>query len=174
MFDWQKILTESQIPIILLAISYFVKRHYDLKTKKVEINHSLFQQNKINSTGTFFLNYAKAESMWNELSHWDILDHKVSSKEIDKIIGPPMDDLKRSVLELKIYFTKKEHAEFESLLSNFQLVNNNLSQNYFDYDTEKTIIQKTNSFLFFKEKKVKENNKILDSLTDRIRDSFID
>lgn len=170
--DWQKIFTESQVPIFLLAISYFIKRYYDLKTKKVELNHSLFQQNRISAINNFYSNYAKVEFMWHELSINDILEYKILPKEIDKVIWPPLNDLKKSVLELKVYLTLDNHSYFQKLLDNFLLVNNNLIRNYFDYDRDKTVTNKKNSFSIFKEKIVKENNNILDQVSIKIRKSF--
>jgi len=42
----------SQFTLILIAIGslvfYFIKRHFDKSSKKIEINHSLFQQNRLN------------------------------------------------------------------------------------------------------------------------------
>ena len=50
-----------QVTLILGAVAslgfYFIKRGYDLKSKKVEIKHSIFQQNKLDSIKSFFSEY---------------------------------------------------------------------------------------------------------------------
>lgn len=170
--DWQQIFTASQVPIFLLAISYFVKRYYDLKSKKVEVNHSLFQQNKINAISGFFANYAKVDHMWHKLSIFEVLERKIPVKEMDEIIWPPINDLKRSTLELKIYFKPEEHNYFEKVLDNFLLVNANLSKNFFDFYRDKTIIHKTNDFSFFLEKMKKDNEKLINESSEMVRKSF--
>jgi hypothetical protein len=62
----------SQVTLILLAVGYLIKRGLDIKSKKTEINHSLFQQNRISSVKTFFSKYAKTELMWNQLAIYEI------------------------------------------------------------------------------------------------------
>ena len=170
---WQDLVTTywSQVILILLAISYFIKRIFDEKSKKIEITYSLFQQNRINTVNLFFSNYAKVESMWHKLPYWDVIEYKIKSEEVDKIVWPPINDLKQSVLELKMYFQKEDHKYFEILLKNILSINSNLLKNRTDY-SKQNIIQKTNDFLFFKDKVLKENSKIIDDLTTMIRKSF--
>ena len=162
----------SQFTLILLAVAYFIKRFFDLKTKKIEITYSLFQQNKINAVNQFFSNYAKVEHMWHQLSYWDAIEHKISSKELDIMIWPSLNDLKKSVLELKIYFSDIDYKDFENILSNFLAINKNLSDNYFNNSKTEDIIKKTNNFLHFKEVKLKENSVILKNLSKNIRTSY--
>ena len=171
---WQEILTTywGQTTLILAIVTFFIQRLFNLKSKKIEISYSLFQQNRITAVNTFYTNYAKVEFMWHSLSIWDILEHKISSKEMDNIIWPPLNDLKKSVLELKIYFPTQEHKYFQQLLDNFLLINNNLSKNYFDFDQEKKLTHKTNDFNFFKDEMEKKNNKILESISEIIRLSY--
>lgn len=172
--EWQKILTESQIPMFILAISYFVKRYYDLKSKKVEVNHSIFQQNKINSINRFFSNYSEVGHMWHKLPIWDILEYKITSKELDEIVWPSLNELKKSVLELKIYFNNDHHKYFQELLDNYLLVNNNLGRNYFDYNKDKKVTQKSNDFTSFLKNTSEKNEKLLDDLSRIVRKSFND
>ena len=39
----------SQISLFLLFIGYFIKRLFDLMTKKIEVNYALYQENMIRS-----------------------------------------------------------------------------------------------------------------------------
>ena len=43
----------SQITLLLIGISYFIKRGFDIKTRKIEINHSLYQQNRLSTVNRF-------------------------------------------------------------------------------------------------------------------------
>lgn len=72
----------SQVTLILLAIGYLLKRLLNNKSRKMEINHSLYQQNRILTLKSYFSNYAKAELMWQQLSIYEILEHKMTAKEI--------------------------------------------------------------------------------------------
>lgn len=75
----------SQLTLVLLAISYFIKRLFDNKSKKLEITYSLFQQNKIIAINNFFANYIKVEFLWNQLSHREALSYKITAKRIRHI-----------------------------------------------------------------------------------------
>jgi hypothetical protein len=170
---WQDLVTTywSQVILVLLAVSYFIKRIFDEKSKKIEITYSLFLQNRINTVNLFFANYAKVESMWHKVPYWDVIDYKIKSDVVDKIVWPPLNDLKQSVLELKMYFKKEEHKYFEVLLENILSINSNLLKNRNDY-SEQTLIQKANDFIFYKEKVLMENSRIIDDLTTMIRKTF--
>lgn len=91
---------------------------------------------------------------------------------MDEFIWPPLNDLRKSALELKIYLKPEEHRYFQKVLDNFLEVNANLSKNYFDYAKEKTIIHKSNNFSFFLENIKKENEKLINELNEMIRKSF--
>ncbi len=172
--NWQKIFTDywGQITLLLLAISYFVKRVFDNKSKKIEINHSLFQQNRITAINTFFKNYAKAELMWNQLQIWNIVSNKLSAIEMDKIIIPPLNEVRQSVLELKIYFEPAAHKSFEQILDNFLSINGKLMDIYFWSSNEETITRKVNDFDLYRTKMFKENNRLIDLVCSEIKETF--
>jgi len=94
----EKLLTTywGQTTLILLAIAYFIKRIFDNKSKKIEINHSLFQQKRLKVLNDFYSNYAKTEFLWDHLAIYDILSNKLVAKEIDNIIWPILNDLKKN------------------------------------------------------------------------------
>jgi hypothetical protein len=166
----------SQVTLILIAIGslifYFIKRHYDNSSKKIEINHSLFQQYKLKTVNDFFTNYTRAETMWSQIAIWEILARKVDAKEIDKIIFPTLNDLKKSLFELKIYFKKEEHKYFDELVNGIYEINGKVSELYFDYDEEKKDIHKANEFIFFKSDVLNKNNKIIDNICLIIGDTY--
>jgi len=164
----------SQSVLIILSIAYFVKRIFDNKSKKIEIKYSLFQQNRIIAVNTFFSNYAKVEFMWHKLSYWEVLEHKIPTKEIDEEIWPPLYALKQSVFELKVYFSTNDHKHFEKLYQNFQSINGHLLYAKGDYSESKTVTQKANDFTAIRDKTYKDNSKIIDELTTIIRKSYAD
>lgn len=80
----------SQITLLLVGIGYLIKRGLDIKSKKLEINHSLFQQNRLYAINRFFESYAKVELMWNQIAIYDIISQKLSPMEIDLLVFPTL------------------------------------------------------------------------------------
>ncbi len=160
----------SQVTLILLAVGYFIKSMLDKKSKKNEINHTLFQQNKLISVNNFFLNYAKVEMMWNQISIFEILSRKLEANEMDRIILPSLNELRRNLLELKIYFNSKDHLFFEQLSNGLFSINGKLLKLYFQ--NEINSIQRVNEFTIFKDEILNKNNLILNELCPRIRVIF--
>jgi len=166
----------SQVTLLLLAIAslifYFIKRHFDNKSKKIEINHSIYQQNRLSAVNRFFENYAKAELMWNHIAIYDILSRKMSPKEIDQIIFPPLNDLKKNLWELKIYFEDSDYMNYKLIVDNVESINGKLSELYFDYNSQITDTTKSNDFYLTRRKILNENNKILSNLCNVLKETF--
>ena len=162
----------SQITLLLLAIGYFIKRILDNISNKREINHNLFQQNRLKAVNDFFTSYAKTERMWRDLSIISILEYKISGKEIDEKVFSPINGLRINVLELQIYFTKNEHQLFKKILDNVLAINGKLNSIYFQYDKETSTIIKSNEFGFVRDSKLEENEKLFEKITETIRKTF--
>jgi hypothetical protein len=162
----------SQLTLILLGIGYFIKRVFDNISNKREINHNLFQQNRIDSLNRFFKAYSKTEQMWTSIAIWDILDHKLSAKELDNIVFPLLNELKASVMELQIYFKDKDHKHFEDIVQNIILIKGKLGEVYFDFNPDRNIITNSNNFQYFRDDKLKENEKILKNISQMIQKTF--
>ncbi len=162
----------SQVTLILLALGYLIKRILDIKSKKTEVNHSLFQQNRIIAVKTFFSKYAKAELMWHQLEIYDVFNKKLTAKEIDKIIFPHLNELKETLLELKIYFDDDCHKYFEQLTKGILSINDRLLSLYFNSKPEINTTNKTTDYYSFKEEILKKNGEIMDELCQKIKDIF--
>jgi hypothetical protein len=161
----------SQVTLILLALGYVIKRILDSKSKKIEINHSLFQQNRITTVNRYFAKYAAVELMWNHIDIFEILTHKLDAKEIDDIIFPPINDLKGILLELRIYFDKDDYKLFEDLTNRLISINGKLKNLYFN-SIPNNIVLENNEFDFFKTDVLKKNNELMNQLCQRIRETF--
>lgn len=170
----QEILTTywNQTLIFLAVISYFGKRIFDLISKKREINHSIFQQRRLDSINSFFSIYAKTEQIWTDIGIYEILRHEINAKQLDEIVYPTFNELKRNVLELQIYFNKNEHENFVKILKNIILIKSKLGEVYFDYDANKTITQKSNNFQFYRDDKLQENEVIFKKVTESLKKTF--
>jgi hypothetical protein len=162
----------SQMTLILLAVGYLIKRIFDDRSKKAEINHSLYQQNRITALTNFFRNYAAVELMWKQIHIWAIVQNRHSAEEIDKYIWPSINSLKTSVIELKLYFEKKDYDLFELILENVLQVNQEMSLIFFSSNSDETLVQRTNNFIFYRDDMFRTNNEILNNITDKTRKLF--
>jgi len=162
----------SQVTLVSFAIGYLIKRALDNQSKKIEINHSLFQQNRILTVNKFFSNYAKTELMWNQIAIFDILSRKISSKEIDTLIFPTINTLKETIFELKIYFKPEDLYLFEELTDEILSINRVLSELYFNPDTKMSLAEKSTDFDLYKNKILKENKEKIENLCLMVRGTF--
>jgi len=162
----------SQLTLIVLGLGYLIKRALDLRTKKLEINHSLFQQKRLESVNNFFTSYARTEQMWIDLAIYDILNGRLEAKEIDDIIYPHINELKRNLLELQIYFEENDHKHFAQILADTKAINSALKKIYFDVNSNATVTDKSNVFQFAKDEKTAQNEKIFRNLSVLIRKTF--
>jgi len=162
----------SQMTLVLLAIGYLIKRIFDDRSKKAEINHTLYQQNRISALTNFFRNYAAVELMWKQIHIWAIVQNKLSEKEIDEYIWPSINLLKTSVIELKLYFDKVDHDLFEKLLESVLDVNQELSLIFFSPNSELTLVQRANKFNSYRDNVFQKNNETLTAIADRTRKLF--
>jgi hypothetical protein len=162
----------SQVTLILLAIGFLIKRLLDIKSKKTEINHSLIQQNRITAVKNYFSIYAKTELMWQQLSIYEILDHKFPAKEIDKMIFPSLNALQEITIELKLYFEEDYQKYFEQLTNGIQSINGKLNGLYSNLKMDMTTTQKVIDYDGFKEEVFINNKVIMNELCSRIKYLF--
>jgi hypothetical protein len=171
---WKELLTTywSQTTLLLLGVGYLLKRVFDDRSKRVEINHTLFQQNRISAVGTFFKSYAAVELMWRQVQVHAIANKKLDAKEIDEYVFPPINSLKTSLIELQIYFSKDSYKKVEEIYNNILSINDALSQMFFWSNDDDRRIEVTNKFAFHRDAILKKNSKLLDTFTDEIRAEF--
>lgn len=162
----------SQFTLLLAFIGYFIKRFLDYKSKKREINHNLFQQHRLKAVNDFFSSYAKTERMWKDIPIYKILDREINTKELDKLIFVPIDELRKNVMELQIYFSEKEHKLFKSILENILKIDGKLKSIYFNLKEENSQIVKSNEFGTVCENRLKKNNEILKEVSKAIKKTF--
>lgn len=162
----------NQTLIILAVISYFGKRIFDLISKKREINHSIFQQRRLDSINSFFSIYAETEQLWADINTYEIFRREINTKQLDDMVYPTYNELKRNVLELQIYFNEHEHENFVKILKNITLIKSKLGEIYFDYEVNKTITQKSNNFQFYRDEKLQENEVVFKKVTESLKKTF--
>ena len=162
----------GQTTLILLGFAYFVKRILDNISKKKEINHTLFQEKRLEVSRDFFLAYAETKQMWNSIGIYNILNNQVSIKELDDIIIPVLNNLEKTILELEIYFDEAEHQKFVAVSRNTIAINKKLQELYFHYNSENTITDNAKEFKRFKEDRQKEDVERLSEISGLIKKTF--
>jgi hypothetical protein len=166
-----KILTDYSwlVVLIITAIMYFVKRIFDLKNKKREVNHSLFQQNRIDVVNRFYAVYAETVQMWNRLSVIPALNGKIDASEMGRITD--LSSLDKIVLELQIYFKESDYNHFVQIKVNMDGIHRKMLVLYFDVNDMK-LGEKTNHFLAFRKAKEEENIATLKKISEIIRATY--
>lgn len=134
----------SQITLLLLGVGYFIKRVYDHKSKKLEINFTLFQQHKINAVSNFLDSYSKTIWMFNELSFYKVLRHLYTAEQIDEIVFPPLNEMRKSTLEIEIYFDDIVYEDFKIIMTEFFNLNNKIMKMWSQDANMQTLIQRGN------------------------------
>ncbi len=162
----------SQTTFILLGFGIIIKIILDFISKKKEINHSLFQDKKLQAVNKFFRNFSKIEQYWIELPIYEIIRKEIQPKELDDIQFPLLSNLKQSILELQIYFKETEHKKFRVILENTFEVKRTLSDVYLNYSPGEKSIERSNKFIFKRDQISERNQEIINEITKSIRTTF--
>ena len=162
----------SQLTFLLLGLGIIIKIILDFISKKKEINHSLFQEKKLQAVNNFFEHLSKIEQHWIELPIFEILRKEIKPKELDDIQFPLISHLKQSILELQIYFKEKEHQKFKEILENTFEIRRTLSDVYLNYSPGEKTVERSNNFLLKREQIGEKNQEIIKLITRSIRNGF--
>lgn len=136
----------SQVTLLLFAIGAIINWVINLKSKKYEINHSLFQQNRLSSVNRYFDSYSKAVIFFNTISIYKVFNMEYDVKQMDNMTRPLFSDLEKNFLELKIYFDEVDSNNFKSININIISIHRRLSDLYFDYEPSNSVSSKVKSF----------------------------
>ncbi|MFB9054616.1 hypothetical protein ACFFVB_16125 [Formosa undariae] len=162
----------SQIILLLSFVGYFGKRLFDTKSKKREINHTLFQEHKIKSINDFYNFYAINKQMWYELPIYNVMKHQITPNELDKLISPSLNDLRKSVNKLQIYFDKNDFNTIKSVQDNINSINQKLTEIYFDIEKTPSVTVDVNEFQYFRDGKLDDNNKVFEKINKLLKKTY--
>jgi len=161
----------SQVTLVILGISYLFKIWIDYKYKKTEINHNLFQQKKLESLNNYFLIYSKAFQMWYDFPIYSVASGKLNANELDKMIFTLLNEMKRNVLELKIYFDEKDYKHFEYILTSFYNLNSKVKNVFLNSNAE-NINDLVYEFEKYKDEVFEQNEKTITIITEKIKKHY--
>lgn len=162
----------AQISLLLLGCGYLIKTIINSINKKKEINHSLFTQCKLDAVKRYLDAYSETVLLFKNLPLYDFFEHKISTTDIDNIIHPPLDNLKRATNAIQLYFEESTFAKFNDITENIFSINSKLSNIYFNYSEEYTTTQKSNDFWEVKINKLNENENLIANVLKEIRNNM--
>lgn len=162
-----------QTTLLLGLILYFVKRFFDTKSKKIEINHTLFQQNRLLAINRFFESYAKAVTKFNQIEIYQIVRRKTDPDDLNKIVLPTLNELDSSLFELRIYFDEFAFKKFKSLVLNLKTINETILDLWLKaIIPDGTIDEKVSTYVETQKECIEKNGRIFDELTKSLKDIF--
>lgn len=161
----------SQVTLLILGVAYFMKNLIDLKSKKTELNHNLFQERKLNALNSFFKSYSSIYLMWYNFTPYSVINGRYNLDDLDDMIFTKLNELNTIVLELKIYFNKKNHQEFEYILASMYNINALLKKIVFT-DNSENRKQLIDDFEKYKKEVFELNQKTISTICENIKKNF--
>lgn len=123
---------------VLSLIAYFIKRHYDLKSKKNEVKFTLFHNQRLTAITNFINAYTPLETFFWQISYRDVANASVKPKDLDIIYLPLYNSFLCSLYALYLVLLDEEIKQFEKLHAEINYLSNQLSELYFLNSTDKT------------------------------------
>ena len=176
--NWKELLTTygtitgSIATLILLGIGYLIRRHYDLKSKKIELNYSFFQEKKLSAINRFFDKYTPTERMWHHFPIYKLLNKTLNETQIDEMVWPLQNALNSSLLELNIYLNEEEMEPFKIINDNIYEMYNFILKIYTDEFSDVKKVHIGNEFATIQRKALRECDRLLKKIGKNIRGEF--
>jgi hypothetical protein len=170
----QKILEDywSQILLLLTAIGILLRMVLTFFLKKKEINHGVIHKNRMDALIRFFNAFAELKSMWVKLPIFQIFRNEITSNEIDGQIQPPLNNLEASIIELQIYFDGELYDKFKSIENNMFKMNRKFLNIAHEVDQNRTLTNKTNDYIIFRQDIEKKNADILKEISRKLSKKY--
>lgn len=160
----------SLITLILIGIGYFIKRSYDLKSKKVETSFSFFQQKKLDTIITFLENYSEAEKMWHRFPVYKV--NAMTLDQLEEMIWPILHSLKVSLFELDIFLNEEEMKPYYSIQEHLLRINSVMQEIFLTDQTDENIFPLISRFQNTKENAFRQCDALIKSIGNKTRAKF--
>lgn len=162
----------NQVLIIIGIIGFFGRYFWELKAKKREQNHSIFQDKKMSAIQEFFISLKEYEEMIRTLSIIDVFTEKINVNDIDNHINPALFKLDTNVKMLEIFLTPKEFEIPKRITINGFELNRLLQKLYHSTDESLTVQKKMETFNKEFSTFRNDNLKELSSFAEIVRKNF--
>jgi hypothetical protein len=162
----------SQITVFLGLIIYFIKRHFDYKSKLIEIKQSLHQDLRLSSINKFIESYTALESFYWQVSFYDVIERKIQPKDLDDLQLPFYNAFIASYYSLFLILNEDEIKDFDKIKDEIITVRDVLGHLY-DYFEEETNTQKANKYVAAYTKMMRNNEKMIRLIGIHVRNTYI-
>jgi len=122
---------------LITVVAYFIKRQYDLKSKKNEVKFTLFHNQRLTAITNFINAYTPLETFFWQISYREVAEGTLNPKEIDLIYLPLYNAFLCSLYALHLVLAEDELTYFERLHADVNFASNQLSELYYLNTTEK-------------------------------------
>ncbi len=156
----------SQTVLIIAALGYLIKRAYDLRSKKVEQKHSLFQQNRINVIMKFIDSYIELEEKYKLIPEGRLNLKQLSAVEFEELFLKKYSNLYSSYFYLKFYLEPLELARYGDIVTYMRNISSKISDFYKKTEMESNleVVQELNTSISDTVKINNENFKVIANL----------
>jgi hypothetical protein len=164
-----------QITLVLLGIGYIIKRIFDNKSKRMEIDYTVYRQFKLNAITSFLEAYSLVQTMWLNLNYFEVFEGKLTGKELDEFVWNSLEKMKKSTIDLKIYYEETDYPSFEEITRIMIGINSHFSQSYISQllGDKINLTKMGNSFVSFRDAELKKANNLLLAFAKEVKNDFL-
>jgi hypothetical protein len=109
----------SQVVVVLTAVLslpfYFLKRSFDLKSKKIEIKTTAFLNQKTAAISAFLSSYVECNQFYWQVNQDDLISKKITITDCNKIRLPIENKIHSSLYTLNLLLSNHELIEFNKI-----------------------------------------------------------
>lgn len=134
----------SQTILIIGGIAYLLKLTFDLRSKKVELKYSLFEQNRVNSIMKFLTAYLELEENFRLIPEGRFKLHELSRESYDDMYLKKNANLYSAYFYLKIYLDPLELARYADLVVEMRAISTKIKEIYVELDDKENLEIETN------------------------------
>jgi hypothetical protein len=153
----------AQTVLLLAALGFLLKRIFDIRTKKIEVKQSLFQQNRNTAIVRFIDTYIGLQSLYRQILSQTFDSNKIGNADFNKLIEEKYEQLYASYFYFKIFLDPLEQVRYGDLVTEMQ----NISSKFIDTSTKfytgdkDLLIAELKTYISDKLKENNENIKVI-------------
>lgn len=147
----------SQSILLIGSLGYLFKRAFDLRSKKIELKYSLFEQNRIDLLMKFLTAYLELEQDYKLIPEGRFKIKEMSPVIYDSMYLKKNANLYTAYFYLKLFLDPMELARYSDLVSEMRIISNEIKSAYIklEHQEESKVVNDLNEFIV---KKIGENN----------------
>lgn len=147
----------SQSLILIGSLGYLLKRAFDLRSKKVELKYSLFEQNRIDLIMKFLAAYLELEEEYKLIPEGRFKITEMNPVNFDSMYLKKNANLYSSYFYLKLFLDPLELARYSDLVSEMRIISSEIKNAYIklEIEEESKVVNDLKEFII---KKIGANN----------------